>query len=171
MIEIKVEDAQVLAALQRLIALGRNPRPVLRDIAALGESSTRMRFRTETGPDGKRWQPLAESTLLRAMGGSKARTKSGHTSARAIRKLIHKKILTQDGHLSGSLSSGYGRDYAEWGVNRVYAAMMQFGGTKAKFPHLWGDIPARPYLGVSDTDKADILDIIQARIQGAAHAG
>ncbi|WP_248594777.1 hypothetical protein [Candidatus Accumulibacter contiguus] len=26
-----------------------------------------------------------------------------------------------------------------------YAAMQQFGGTKARFPHLWGDIPARPF--------------------------
>jgi hypothetical protein len=28
------------------------------------------------------------------------------------------------------------------------AFMMQFGGTKAEFPHLWGDIPARPFFPV-----------------------
>jgi phage gpG-like protein len=41
----------------------------------------------------------------------------------------------------------------------VYAAMQQFGGTKAEFPHLWGDIPERPFLGVSDDEK-EILEII-----------
>ncbi|MFK3602796.1 hypothetical protein [Pseudomonas sp. AP19] len=31
------------------------------------------------------------------------------------------------------------------GSDKPYAAMMQFGGG-ADFPHLWGDIPARPFL-------------------------
>ena len=29
-----------------------------------------------------------------------------------------------------------------------YAAMQQFGGTKAQFPNLWGDIPARPFMPI-----------------------
>lgn len=37
--------------------------------------------------------------------------------------------------------------------------MMQFGGTKAQFPHLWGDIPARPYIGFSEDDKQNTLDL------------
>ena len=42
----------------------------------------------------------------------------------------------------------------------AYAAMQQFGGTKSQFPHLWGDIPARPFLGISTADKQNIRDII-----------
>jgi phage gpG-like protein len=38
--------------------------------------------------------------------------------------------------------------------------MQQFGGTKAKFPNLWGDIPARPFLGVSESDAVMIVDTV-----------
>ena len=41
-----------------------------------------------------------------------------------------------------------------------YAAMQQFGGIKSEFPHLWGDIPARPFLGVSESDAEEILAIV-----------
>ncbi|MDO8932925.1 MAG: phage virion morphogenesis protein [Rhodocyclaceae bacterium] len=157
----KVDNAEVLAALRNLIALGRDASPAMADIAAHGENSTRMRFRTETAPDGTPWKA---SLRARITGG---------------------RTLTQDGHLSGSVSGSHGRDFAEWGVNRIYAAIQQFGGTirakgKALRFRLFGGgfatvksvtLPARPYLGVSDTDRTDILDIIQARIWGAAHAG
>lgn len=143
--EIKVEDAQILAALTRLNAFGRNPAPVMRDIATIGENSTRLRFRTESGPDGKKWKP---SFRVQLRGG---------------------KTLTKDGHLSGSVSSNHGRDFAEWGVNRIYAAIHQFGGRAGR--GLRTQIVARPYLGVSSDDARDILDILQRRIDGAAHAG
>jgi len=45
-----------------------------------------------------------------------------------------------------------------------YAAMMQFGGTKSEFPNLWGDIPARPFLGISEDDKTDILTILERHL-------
>lgn len=161
MFEVTLEDAEVLAALQRLIAFGHNPAPALHDIATLGESSTRLRFRTQTGPDGQRWKP----SLRAQMSGG--------------------RTLTQDGHLAGSISSNAGKDFAEWGVNRIYAAIHQFGGViKAKGGALrfrlpgggfavvkQVTMPARPFLGVSEGDRTDILDILQARIQGAAHAG
>lgn len=143
--EIKVEDAQILGAMRRMIALAKNPSPVMSDIATIGENSTRLRFRTETGPDGKQWKP---SIRVQLHGG---------------------KTLTKEGHLSGSLSSNHGRDFAEWGVNRVYAAIHQFGGRAGR--GLRTLLVPRPYLGVSDDDAGDILAAIQLRINGAAHAG
>lgn len=150
--EIKIEEAQVLAALKRLRAFGIDPTPAMQDIATLGESSTRLRFRTETGPDGRKWKP---SLRVQLRGG---------------------KTLTKDGHLSGSVSSNHGRNFAEWGVNRIYAAIHQFGGYAGRAAGKAGPIrrafiPARPYLGVSDSDAQGMLDIIQRRIEGAAHAG
>lgn len=153
-----VDDREVHGALQRLIALGNNPQPALRDIAAIGESSTRLRFRTQTGPDGVRWKPSLRQQL---QGG---------------------RTLTQDGHLAGSISSDAGKDFAEWGVNRIYARIHQEGGVirakggALKFALPGGGfavvkavtMPARPYLGVNDDDKRDFLDAIQRRIEGAA---
>jgi len=161
----QIDDAQLHAGLRSLIALGRDAGPVMADIAAIGESSTRMRFRTETGPDGQKWKP---SLRARITGG---------------------RTLTKDGHLSGSISGRHGRDFAEWGVNRIYAAIHQFGGeirakggslrfrlTNGGFATVQKvTMPARPFLGISDDDRDDILDIIQTRIQartqGGANAG
>jgi phage virion morphogenesis protein len=160
-ITVQVDDRVLSTRLRELIALGTNMAPIMADIAALGENATRLRFRTETGPDGTRWKP---SLRARITGG---------------------RTLTKDGHLADSISSGSSNTTAEWGVNRIYAAIHQFGGTirpkKAKYLRfrLAGGgyasvkqvvMPPRPFLGVSDDDREDILDIIAARIQGDTHA-
>jgi len=41
-----------------------------------------------------------------------------------------------------------------------YATLQQFGCITAEFPHLWSDIPARPFLGISEADAAGILAIV-----------
>jgi phage virion morphogenesis protein len=160
-ITIQVEDRALNTRLRELLALGTHMAPLMADIAALGEAATRLRFNTETGPDGARWKP---SLRARITGG---------------------RTLTQDGHLAGSISSGSSNTTAEWGVNRIYAAVQQFGDTirpkKAKYLRfrLAGGgfasvkkvvIPPRPFLGVSEDDREDILDIIAARIAGDPHA-
>lgn len=163
--EVKIDDADIRGALHRLIALGADTAPAMKAVAAIGEKSSRMRFRTETGPDGKSWKPSLRAEMF---GG---------------------RTLTKDGHLASSLSQNSGKDFAEWGVNRVYAAIHQFGGTihakggALRFAIPGGGItvvkavkmPARPFLGMSDDDKSDILDIFEGRIAGASggavHAG
>ena len=103
-IRYDLDDGEVLGGLQRLIALGQNSEPALREVASLGESTTRMRFRLQVGPDGHRWKPSIRALVT---GG---------------------KTLTKDGHLSGSIGSNAGKDFAEWGVNRIYAKIHQDGG-------------------------------------------
>jgi len=169
---IRVEDARILSAIQSLLAMARNATPIMREIAAIGENSTRLRFRTETAPDGSRWKP---SLRVRMAGG---------------------RTLTKDGHLADSVSGNAGKDFAEWGVNRPYAAIHQFGGEiKARSGGFlrfrlangaWASvksvvIPDRPFLGVSDDDAEDILDVLGRHINnltgqlsarfGGAHAG
>jgi len=185
---IEVTDASLLAALRRLAGAMADTSPIMADIAALGESTTRLRFRTQTGPDGKPWKPSLRAQIT---GG---------------------RTLTQDGHLAASISSRSGRDWAEWGANRIYAAIHQFGGVirarnaKAlRFAlagggfataaiHQFGGvirarnakalrfalagggfatvqsvkIPARPFLGLSTDDVADIVHIIETRLAAAA---
>ena len=53
-----------------------------------------------------------------------------------------------------------------------YAAMQQFGGTKAAFKNLWGDIPARPFLPIKQNgdlypgDQAKILSMLNSYLVG-----
>ena len=66
------------AALSRLAALGRSPRPIFRAIANYGESSTRLRFEHQRGPDGSAWAP---SRRVQKSGGQtlvKSRRASQH---------------------------------------------------------------------------------------------
>lgn len=142
--------------------LAGNPQPLLQAIAMLGESSTRARFDTKTAPDGAPW---------------KRGLKTGDDT-------LHK-----DGHLVGSVSNYFTRTEAVWGVNRIYAAIHQFGGTikakssgglRFKIGERWSTksqvtIPARPFLGVSATDEQDILELasnhISALIRRTAPGG
>ena len=70
------------------------------------------------------------------------------------------KTLRDTGRLMASLTYVALPDGVKWGTDVIYARMMHYGGTKALFPHLWGDIPARPFLGMNEDDRASVLNII-----------
>lgn len=160
-LDYEIQDARVRAAFGAFLRLAEDASPVMADIATIGENSTLERFATETDPEGKKWK---QSLRARLAGG---------------------KTLTKDGHLGDSVSSRSDASIAEWGVNRIYAAIHQFGGViRAKsakalrFRLASGEfvqtrsvrMPARPYLGISAGDEADILAAIERRIGGALHA-
>ena len=108
-------------------------------------NSTRQRFSDQVSPEGEAWSPLSQVT--------KARKKKNKD-----------KILTEEGRLRRLLSVRAGKDYVEVGATRIYAGTHQFGARRGA-PIPWGDIPARPFLGVSDADKKTILEIIQKHLK------
>jgi len=56
------------------------------------------------------------------------------------------------------------------GNTMEYSAMQHFGGTKANYPHLWGDIPARPFIGVSADDREMVVEQLTDAIERAWRA-
>lgn len=70
--------------------------------------------------------------------------------------------------LSTEIHSVVGPTGVTVGSNKVQAAMMHFGGKKADFPHLWGDIPARNFVGLSSADAREILALMLDHLQRAA---
>lgn len=163
-IQIKIEqdDRKIRATLTQLIALGRNPAPALEDLAVIGENTTRERFSTQIDPEGNRWKP---SIRVQISGG---------------------KTLTKDGHLGDSMTHTSNSKFAAWGTNMIYAAIHQNGGVikpksapSLRFRLAGGafvstkqvTIPKREFLGVSARDELDMLDALQARINGViSHA-
>ncbi|QOJ20349.1 MAG: phage virion morphogenesis protein [Gammaproteobacteria bacterium] len=147
-IQVDYDDQEVTRLLQRLIDAGGNPRPALLEIGEELVDSTKKRFETESGPDGTPWARNKASTIKR-----KGRDKP----------------LTAGGTLMDQINYQLSDDTLEVGSPTVYAAMQQFGGTKAEFPHLWGDIPARPFIGISDEDEEMIIglfnDYLEKQIQ------
>jgi phage virion morphogenesis protein len=144
---IEVDDDDIRGALQRLLSATGDVSPALASIGEILVPSTRRRFSTKTGPDGEAWERNAEATIAR----------KGRDNP-----------LVEHGDLSRQIAYQLaGSDTLEVFSTLPYAAMQQFGGTKEEFPWLWGDIPARPFLGISDDDKDAILDEIQAHIEAA----
>lgn len=120
-------------------------------IAQAVRTSTVKRFRTQAGPDGKRWEP---SRRVRERGGV---------------------TLTDSARLRNSIRSKTGRDGFAVGTNVVYAATHQLGaksrtiraktarGLRFNIGGRWitrravtVNIPARPFLGVSQDDAEEI---------------
>jgi phage virion morphogenesis protein len=140
MLEISISGMEEMQARFRAIQEhGGNLRPLMLEIGEDVTESTKQRFVTTTSPDGDQWAKNSDVTLAHK-SGSRPLTDGGDLAAS-----IHYSLLGNDG--------------VEIGTGADQAAMMQFGGTKSEFPHLWGDIPARPFLGLSDQDKQNILDL------------
>lgn len=137
-IQIEIDDRAVTQMLQRLIDAGQNPRPALLEVGEDLVESTKRRFETQTAPDGSRWERNSPVTIKRK-GRDQPLTGRG-----TLMDQINYQIT--------------GNDTLDVGSPTIYAAMQQFGGTKSEFPNLWGDIPARPFVGVSTEDEQSILD-------------
>lgn len=148
--EVKAGGASLLyegsdrlsAILKRLTSTERR-QVLMESIGAFGVSSTQEHFIDQRAPDGTAWAPSARAT---ATGG---------------------KTLRDSNLLFQSLTYKAGHKEVEWGTNRIYAGIHQFGGdivpkTKKalKFALHNGKvivtrkvtIPARPFLGVSEEE-------------------
>lgn len=147
-LSVEMDDREVQRVFSEVLRRGGDVDLMLLDIAEHMLNSTRARFESQEAPDGTPWEPLSDVTL-----GRKTRNAD--------------KILVQEGDLMREIHPDVSGGVMELSANRVYAAMMQFGGTQADHPHLWGDIPARPFFGFSDDDRRSILEIAQDHLAGA----
>lgn len=145
MIRIEFNDRDVNTAITDLQLLLRDLTPVMERIADTMRDATKDRFDAQTSPEGVPWAKKKQSTIDRQTKGKRG----------ADPRPLHYSL-----DLRSQIFATSGPDFAEVGSNRAYAAMMHFGGQKEKFPHLWGDIPARPFLGLSEEDRGAILEIV-----------
>lgn len=163
MIKIEVSDQQVNQALTRLANTTQHLPTVLDLIGEMLVDSTRQRFATSTGPDGQRWAPNSPVTILRYLGkykGSYGKKTGKLTKAGAGRAAGKRPLIGETGDLARQIHKKIDGNTLYIGSTMIYSAMQQFGGKKSQYPNLWGDIPARPFLGLSDKDRSDILDTI-----------
>jgi phage virion morphogenesis protein len=159
---IAVDDAAVMAALQRIRARTENLGPVLKAIGEDLVGSTKQRFATATSPDGTPWARNSDVTISRYLGLSSANfKKDGSLSKKGEARLAGKKPLTgETGALGQQIHYQVNGNVLEVGSTMEYAAMQQFGGKRSDFPNLWGDIPARPFLGLSEQDISGINETV-----------
>ena len=163
-IRIELQDQELRYALRRLVAFGHDLSPVTAEVAAHILRVTEDAYEQERDPaTGEAWAPLSEITLRR-------REKSGHVGSDRAKKLQVSRNLLD------SIVADFDASAAVVGTNLIYATTQQFGAERGKFgrgefktregsfPIPWGDIPARPFLGVSPDDERSITDIIADHI-------
>jgi len=175
MIKVEITDGGVVEAFNRLIALGENPQGALMGIGEVMQEFTRERFVESTTPYDEPWAPNADATLRATLYKSgKNFTKKGALSKKGSAFLANKKPLIGE---SKSLSTQFastvlGNDTVTLTSLMVYAAMQNYGGSKAQFPNLWGDIPARQIVpdktrGLPPGLQANMSDVLRSALEGA----
>ena len=169
-ISVKFDGIHALSCLRRLQEGMERPAPLMEEISEYLWRSTRDRFKTQTGPDGNVWEAL------------QLRYKENKPKAQ------RERILTFMGYLRERIVKDSDARSATVGSDRVYAAIHQFGGrtsshvieprykkalafngvVRKSVRHPGSNIPARPFLGLSDADRKEIgeitLDFLQRRM-------
>lgn len=160
-LSVDFDATSATASLNGLLGAIDKPAPLLAELGEYVLRTTRARFSTQTAPDGTAWAAL-QPWYQR----EKRRNKN--------------RVLTLNGYLRGQMAVQVGERSVQVGSNLVYAAVHQFGATirptNVKMLHFGGHvaksvtIPARPYLGLSDTDQNEIvertLDWLRGQMKG-----
>lgn len=111
------------------------------------KQTIKERFDKEQSPDGTTWKPLSPARIKQRM----KRHKSGNM-----------KILQDVGELRRSVKYEAGQTYVRIGSNLKYARTHQFGR---------GNIPARPFLGVTPNERQHINDMFRAYLKRHVFSG
>ncbi len=152
MIRIEIDDREVREALAKLQRRLGDLTPVMHDIGQALVEGMRARLRDGRDVEGRPFAPNSPVTLARKRGA---------------------RPLVDSGMMASQFAYQAGRDFVEAGSNAVQAATLHFGArrgahgkTRRGAPIPWGDIPARPFVGVSEADRRDILDILAEHLAG-----
>lgn len=137
-IEIKINNKAVNEKLLELAKRGENLRPLMKNIAGIFTDSTEENFKNEGRPN--KWTDLAEITKEK----------------RKKKKKWPGQILQVSGLFASSVTTECDDNSAIIGSNQPYAAIHQLGGRAGKNKKV--EIPARPYLYLTDEDYEEILD-------------
>lgn len=159
MIEIEVNDEAVLAALQRAGAGASDLFPLMQGIGEYLVESTKQRFKDGKAPDGSVWAAKSPATIA--------------AYERRNEKVDLRPLFGPRGLLSSQIASRPDSEGVSVGSSLNYSAVMQFGAEAGAFgtaandtPIPWGKIPARPYLGISDADREEILHLVDTWLDG-----
>ena len=168
MIQVEMHADRATRLIRDMEAAGTRLQPLMADIGQELVNTTRRRFETSTSPEGEKWEPNSDVTVSRLIGDN-MRKKDGSLNKRGEQRVAGKKpLIGETRSLSTEIHDAVGPATVTVGSNKVQAAMMQFGGKKADFPHLWGDIPARPFVGLSSADRHEVAELALEHLARAA---
>lgn len=144
--------AALVAKMRESQAALENPEPMHQEMGEYLVEAHRQRFQRGEAPDGTPWAP-----------------KKPPRNKRWPRPLIG-----ESKRLSTEIVMFANRAEVEVGSNLEYSGVMNRGAKKGAFgsdkhgrPIPWGDIPARVWLGLSDDDELELIDIVDGYLADA----
>jgi len=186
-VSFRLDDNEVLGALDRLHRAADNPRPAMDELGAHFVFSTQRNIELETAPSGQRWPALSPRTAAKRVG----------TGRRGFDHMLRVKL-----RLFQSISYEALDASVEWGSNLVYARIHQLGGeipmqprrgtirfksirrkgggVRSRFVRLGTKgatekavsirghtvrVPARAYLGISAYDREQVPEIVSGYLR------
>jgi phage virion morphogenesis protein len=138
---VTVDARRVEAALAKLAAAATDVRPALVEIGNSLIQSHHRRFDQQVDAQGRRWAPLSPRYYR-------------------YKKKNKDRILVLDSFLRDFLHYQAEQDRLDFGASQLYAATHQFGDPSR-------NIPARPYLGISNDDEREIVEILSEHLSRA----
>jgi phage gpG-like protein len=147
-LSIQINSQQVINALDVLNSQMENMQPAFNSIGQVFKTNIRLGFTDQRSPDGINWAALSPVTVANRRNNSDV-------------------PLNDTGVLKNSFTVNTGATFVEVGTNAPQAALMNFGGTKAQFPNLWGDIPARPFMPTANLPEQwekDVVEVIERHL-------
>ena len=175
--EVQLQEAEARDRLYALIDRMDRRQPFHAEVGQLLADSTRARFRTQTDPTGAPWAPLKPATIKAKTRRSKSAIAilrergalAGSMRFEADQDSVSVGSVLQDyaaiHQLGGTINmpvrqqvlrfrkakSGAGRRFAKKKAKAITTETVQRKAHQIT-------IPARPYLGISAADQADIFD-------------
>ncbi len=166
---VRADQRQLQDLLRRLIDKYGNLLPVMRPLGELIRTSVVRNFEEAGRP---RWARLSPVTIARRGGSNRPLRVQGFA-----------------GGLMGSINAQPAAKSVVVGTNKIYAAVHQFGAPKGSFGTVvanvpshtrrtrsgsttvrahtrraslpWGNIPARPYMEIQDSDWPNIIRLLE----------
>lgn len=192
-VSIEIKDTEVLAALARLrlaLPLSGDLSPAMRSMASVLKRGAQMRFRETKGPDGTEWKKsrralengrktLSLSALLRRS----ITTSFDRTSAAVGTNMAYAAIhqfggvirarrgpflaipVTDAARTAGSPTRMPG--LRVWQTLKGQFVMGDESGKVHFLLRRQVTMPARPFLGASEGDKAELVSVLQKYLQDA----
>jgi phage gpG-like protein len=172
-----IVNTEAQKAFAKLLTRGADLQTPLKDIGQAIKESSRLRFLESKAPSGKAWAPLSPVTLaLRRQGKRKGAGSKPLLNTGALRNSIMFRLggtFVEIGspeakaktHQFGARVGQYGR-YTQLWRSKKYGRKTFLGssGSKRGHPIPWGNVPARPFVGVSAKDRAEIVNILQSHL-------
>jgi phage gpG-like protein len=169
--KVEFDDKVFRAALNRLAAGMDDMTEPMDQIGEFLVVTTKRRFETGIAPDGTSWAQNSPVTLARKketrplIGESKSLSRGINHEASRHEVVVGSPMIYAGVQQRGAAQGEFGA-----AIGRTKPSDKRPRSQDYFFPIPWGNIPARPFIGLSEEDETGLLDIVTEWLDGLAGA-